>query len=164
MNVNVKTGLGKLLGTSKLSLQRPFSSIGKAISIQNTVKESTKNIFAVFSYENEQYKVSQNDIIMIARMAAEIGEEVSFKKCLMIGGQDFTAVGRPYLENSRITAVVEEHKKSHNVIYYLDRHKRKNVFWKNSQAQVTVVRVIGISYEPQVLGTINKERGTVDNV
>ena len=109
---------------------------------------------AVVLYQNEQYKVSKNDVIMVPRMNAHIGEEITFKKCLLVTGKKFSAIGRPFLENVRVLADVEEHKKSHNVIYYLDRHKRKNISWVNSQNQVTILRIKSIVYHPCIIGMI----------
>ncbi|KNH09370.1 50S ribosomal protein L21 [Perkinsela sp. CCAP 1560/4] len=133
--------------------------VNREIVHPNALVESTKSLFAVVLYGAEQYKMAPNDVIMLPRLSASIGQEVSFKKCLMVGGERFTAIGRPFLDKVRITAIVEEHKKSHNVIYYLDRHKRKNIQWQNAQNQVSIVRIVDVQYHPEIVGSIDKFSG-----
>ena len=99
---------------------------------------------------------------MLPRFGAEIGHEVVFKKVMMCGGTRFTAIGRPFLDHVRVIGVVEEHKKSHNVIYYLDKHLHKNVTWRNMALDATIVRIVTVEYnQPEVVGKLHKYRGYV---
>jgi len=119
-------------------------------------------LFAVIMFGVTQYKVTNNDIIMVDRFPAEIGHEITFKKVMMCGGQRFTAIGRPFLDHVRVTGVAEEHKEAHNVIYYQDKKGQKNVTWKNMRPNVTIVRILNVEYEsPEVIGRLDKYRGHV---
>ena len=119
-------------------------------------------LFAVVEFQGMQYKVTKGDIIMLPRFPAEIGEYICLKKCLAVGGESFTAIGRPFLDDVRITAVVEEHKKSHNVIYFQDKHNRKDVTWRNNTPDVTIIHILKVQYSsPRIVGKISKYTGEV---
>eukprot|EP00760_Papus_ankaliazontas_P029771 PhM_4_TR4456/c0_g1_i1/m.79052/K02888/RP-L21, MRPL21, rplU; large subunit ribosomal protein L21 len=121
-----------------------------------------KPLFAVVAYGLEQYRMARADVVMLPRMKAKIGEEVVFKKVLLCGGETFTAVGRPLLDNVRVHAVVEEQKKAHNVMYYRDIHLRKNVVWRNTEPHITIVRVLDVVYEdPEIVARLHKYDGTL---
>uniref|UniRef100_A0A7S4NL52 Large ribosomal subunit protein bL21m n=1 Tax=Paramoeba aestuarina TaxID=180227 RepID=A0A7S4NL52_9EUKA len=149
--------IGKRLGHTHL-MTLSVADVNETQTLTSLLDLSAE-LFTVVLYRGEQYKMAKDDTLMLPRLNAMIGEEVAFKKCLMVGGKTFTAIGRPFLDNVRVTARIEEHKKSHNVIYYLDRHKRKNIQWKNNQNQVTIIRVEKVEYHPDIVGPLDKETG-----
>jgi len=70
-------------------------------------------------------------------------------KILLIGTPDFTSVGRPYLENTKVLCTVEENSKSEKVIIF--KKKRRKGYQKNQghRQDLTIVRINRIIYSPE---------------
>jgi large subunit ribosomal protein L21 len=83
-------------------------------------------MYAIIRTGGKQYKVEAGDEIMIEKLEAEIGAEVSFE-VLMLGG-DKVVVGTPVVENVKATAEVLEHGKGKKVIIF--KYKPKKNFRK----------------------------------
>lgn len=119
--------------------------------------------FAVVYCGNHQYKVSPGDVIAVQRLRADIGSRITLKKVLMVGGPRFTAIGRPLLENVRVTADVEEQKRMRNVVSLFATHGRRQARWVDAQHAATILRIREVIYEPEVLGEVGKYDGVLRN-
>ena len=66
---------------------------------------------------------------------------------MLVGTQDYTAVGRPYVETAKVVATVEEQIKTQKVIVF--KKKRRKGYQKNQghRQNVTVLRVEAIDHE-----------------
>ncbi|MCE5236420.1 MAG: 50S ribosomal protein L21 [Clostridiaceae bacterium] len=83
-------------------------------------------MYAIIRTGGKQYKVEAGDEIMIEKLEAEIGAEVSFE-VLMLGG-DKVVVGTPIVEGVKATAEVLEHGKGNKVVVF--KYKPKKDFRK----------------------------------
>lgn len=117
--------------------------------------------FAVLYCGNHQYKVSPGDVIAVQRLRAEIGSSIAFKKVLMVGGQRFTAIGRPLLEGVRVTADVEEQKRMRNVVSLFATPGRRHMRWVDAPHAATILRIREIVFEPEVVAEIDKYDGVL---
>ncbi|OTF78035.1 39S ribosomal protein L21, mitochondrial-like protein [Euroglyphus maynei] len=71
----------------------------------NSVIESGKfgQTFAVIHLYDKQHLVHLNDIIAIKQaIAADIGERIKLEKCLLVGNENFTLIGRPILNRDLV--------------------------------------------------------------
>ncbi|CUG04736.1 ribosomal protein L21p, putative [Bodo saltans] len=119
--------------------------------------------FAVIGCGNMQYKVSVGDVIAVQRMRVEIGSRITIKKVHMVGGERFTAIGRPLLENVRVVADVEEQKRMRSVIsYYADPGKRQTRLVEQ-QHPATILRIREIDFNPSVVGELDKYDGVLQD-
>lgn len=119
--------------------------------------------FAVVSCGNMQYKVSVGDVIAVQRLRADIGSQIALKKVHVVGGERFTAVGRPLLEGCRVVADVEEQKRMRSVVsFFAPRGMRRSRLVENQHA-ATVLRIRDIVYEPVVVGELDKYEGTLQD-
>lgn len=117
--------------------------------------------FAVVYCGNHQYKISVGDVIAVQRLRAEIGSRIALKKVLMVGGPRFTAIGRPLLENVRVTAEVEEQKRMRNIISLFATPGRRRMRWVDAPHAATILRIREIQYAPRVLGEVDKYKGVL---
>ncbi|CAJ1020084.1 putative Ribosomal prokaryotic L21 protein [Leishmania shawi] len=117
--------------------------------------------FAVVYCGNHQYKVSPGDVIAVQRLRAPIGSQIALKKVLMVGGPRFTAIGRPLLENVRVTADVEEQKRMRNVVSLFSTPGRRRLRWVDAQHAATILRIREVVYEPAVVGELDKYDGVL---
>lgn len=65
-------------------------------------------VYAIFELGSKQYKVSPGDVIWVERLKnADVGTQIALSRVQLAGSQIETIVGRPYIENASVTAVVE---------------------------------------------------------
>lgn len=110
-------------------------------------------LFAVVHFAGRQWKVTDEDLIMIENhIEAECGEQIRMEKVLLVGAEDFTLVGRPLLgrELVRIQATVIEKTQSWPKVnmkfWKRHRYQRKKII---TQPQ-TVLRINSITLAPQL--------------
>lgn len=66
-------------------------------------------MYAVISTGGKQYKVRAGDTLKVERLMAGEGSTVEFDKVLLVGDDDGVAVGAPFVEGGRVSAMVKSH-------------------------------------------------------
>lgn len=102
-------------------------------------------LFAVVHFASRQWKVTNEDLILIENhIEAECGDRIRMEKVLMVGGEDFTMIGRPVLGRDlvRVEATVIEKTESWPKV-----HMR---FWKRHRFQRKKIVI-----QPQTILRIN---------
>lgn len=65
--------------------------------------------FAVVLLKGLQYKVTKDDRVMVEKLEEfQVGQQISLDEVLLVGTKEYTAVGRPNVENARVLATIEE--------------------------------------------------------
>lgn len=105
---------------------------------------TTGRMFAVVQLCGKQFKVTENDIIIIqGYWPPNIGDHIKLEKVLLIGSTDFTLVGRPLLNRELVSVdatVIEKtlsHTKTHFRFQKRKQYRRIN-FYKE---QHTMLRI-----------------------
>eukprot|EP01061_Rhynchopus_euleeides_P035288 TRINITY_DN59453_c0_g1_i1.p2 TRINITY_DN59453_c0_g1~~TRINITY_DN59453_c0_g1_i1.p2 ORF type:complete len:234 (+),score=88.45 TRINITY_DN59453_c0_g1_i1:52-702(+) len=107
--------------------------------------------FAVIYVNGHQFKVTEGDRVQLAHpLWADIGEQIRLKKVLMVGGERFTAIGRPLVEGASVEATVEEQFKSK--LQYQFRKVIQDVGgrWIDVQHNSTIFKIDKINFEPEM--------------
>jgi large subunit ribosomal protein L21 len=101
-------------------------------------------MFAVMKTGGKQYKVARDDVVVIEKLAADIGETVQFNEVLMLGG-DEPAVGDPLIGGAAVQAEVLEQKRGPKTLN-LKRRRRKHGSrrLKGHRQYLTTVRITQI--------------------
>ncbi len=81
-------------------------------------------MYAIIETCGKQFRVQEGNKIVIDRLAAEIGNEVTFDHVVMLGG-DNAKFGAPYIDGAKVTAKVIEHGRGEKVIVF-KKHRRKS--------------------------------------
>lgn len=117
--------------------------------------------FAIVGCGNMQYKVSVGDVIAVQRLRVDIGSRITLKKVHMVGGERFTAIGRPLLSGVRVVADVEEQKRMRPIIslFAPPSHRRSRLV--EAAHAATILRIREIDFSPIVEGEIDKYEGTL---
>ncbi|XP_076879217.1 large ribosomal subunit protein bL21m [Brachyhypopomus gauderio] len=111
-------------------------------------------LFAVVHFASRQWKVTSEDLIQIeSHIDADCGDRIVLEKVLLVGGEDFTLIGRPLLSRDlvRVVATVIEKTDSWPMV-----HMR---FWKRHRFQKkriivqpqTVLRINNIEVSPRLI-------------
>ncbi|ODS55711.1 MAG: 50S ribosomal protein L21 [Acidobacteria bacterium SCN 69-37] len=103
-------------------------------------------MFAIVQAGGRQEKVAPGAVVVVDRLDAEPGAEVTFDKVLLVGtdGGEFVA-GAPYVAGASVTAVVEAQAKAKKIRVF--KMKRRKHFRKTRghRTQQTHVRVTSIN-------------------
>jgi large subunit ribosomal protein L21 len=101
-------------------------------------------MFAVIRTGGKQYKVAQNDVIFVEKLAGEAGASIELDDVLMIGDEAGVTTGTPELGGAHVTATVLEQKRDDKVIIF-KKKRRHNYRRKNGHRQhLTVLRITDI--------------------
>ncbi|MGQ9454299.1 MAG: 50S ribosomal protein L21 [Armatimonadota bacterium] len=72
-------------------------------------------MYAIVQAGGRQYKVTQNDVISLNRLAVPEGEEVVLDRVLLIADKDGTKVGTPYVPGAKVVGQVLRHYKGRKI-------------------------------------------------
>jgi len=121
-----------------------------------TVNEAiikNNRLFAVVHLCGKQFKVTDNDLVLIdGYWPPNVGDRIKLQKVLLVGGKDFTLIGRPVLdpETVNVTATVVEKDLSHTRTHF-ERIKRKQYMRINFvRKEITTLRINSVSITQNV--------------
>ncbi len=101
-------------------------------------------MFAVIKTGGKQYRVAQNDVIRVEKLAAEAGDIVELGNVLMVSGAGGLSVGSPYVAGATVAAEVLEQGRGKKIIIF-KKQRRQNYRRRNGHRQhETVLRVTEI--------------------
>lgn len=96
-------------------------------------------MYAVIRTGGKQYRVSQDDVLRVEKLNAEVGATVKLE-VLAIGEGEDLKVGNPTIEDANVTATVVRHARARKVTVY--KFRPKNYSRKKGHRQAfTEVRI-----------------------
>ena len=101
-------------------------------------------MFAVIRTGGKQYKVAQNDVLVIEKVAGDVGSTLTIGEVLMLGGDTLTH-GAPLISGASVACEILAQGKGEKVIAF-KKKRRKNTHRKRGHRQpFTKVKVTSIS-------------------
>src|ERR1700694_3987917 len=83
-------------------------------------------MFAIVATSGKQFKVSEGDRILVARVAAEVCQPLRLAWVLMVGGEEKPMVGTPFVSGAAVEATVVAHRSGDKIIVFkFEARKRK---------------------------------------
>lgn len=96
-------------------------------------------MYAVIRTGGKQYRVSQDDILRVEKLDAEIGSAVKFE-VLAVGEGESLRIGQPTVADANVTGTVVRHARARKVTVY--KFRPKNYSRKRGHRQAfTEVRI-----------------------
>jgi large subunit ribosomal protein L21 len=90
-------------------------------------------MFAVIRTGGKQYKVAKDDVLVIEKLAGDVGKTLTLSDVLMVGG-DKPKTGTPVVKGASVTAEILEQGKGEKVIAF-KKKRRKNTHRKRGHRQ-----------------------------
>jgi len=81
-------------------------------------------MYAVIETGGKQYRVQEGEVISVEKLDAEAGQAVSIKEVLVVGKENETLVGKPYVAGATVEAEVVENGKADKVVIYKYKAKK----------------------------------------
>ena len=102
-------------------------------------------MFAVVKTGGKQYRVVENDVLLVEKLVGEAGDSIEFAEILMLGGDEVT-VGAPFVKGASVKAEVLEQLLGPKVISFKKRRrKHSSQRTRGHRQQLTRVRITGIA-------------------
>lgn len=83
-------------------------------------------MYAIVEIAGKQYKVQENDKLVVPRLDAEVDDTVVFDRVLLVADGDDVQLGTPAVDGAHVSAKVLEHVKGDKVLVF--RKKRRKRF------------------------------------
>lgn len=99
---------------------------------------------AVIETGGKQYLVSPDDKLVIEKLEAKTGENVTFDKVLLVSDDTKTSVGKPYLSGAKVVGKVLDQKRGEKIVVFKYRAKSRYRRKQGHRQDQTVVQIESI--------------------
>lgn len=100
-------------------------------------------MFAVIKAGGKQYRVTQDQVLQVAKLEGKPGDVVQFGEVLMLGG-DAPQLGSPMVSGASVAAEVVEHGRRPKVIAFKKRRRKNSRRKRGHRQDFTTVRITEI--------------------
>ena len=81
-------------------------------------------MYAVIETGGKQIRVSEGKVIYVEKLDVNAGDNFTFDKVLMVGGEELI-IGNPYVDSVSVDATVEKHGRQKKIIVFKFKAKKK---------------------------------------
>lgn len=93
-------------------------------------------MYAIVNIQGQQFKAMENKPLVVHRLEANEGDQVSFDEVLLLDNNGQVKVGSPVISGAKVTAKVLGHLRGDKVIVF------KNEEEKHIRNQMAIVRIL----------------------
>jgi len=100
--------------------------------------------YAIIETGGKQYRVAVGDSIIVEKLVGDAGDEVTFDKVLMVGGEGAAKVGAPYVDGASVTASLDGQGKGDKIVVFKYKPKkryRRRIGHRQHQTELTITAI-----------------------
>lgn len=97
-------------------------------------------MYAIIETGGKQYKVQEGDVLIIEKLDAGEGENVTFDRVLAVSKGDALVAGTPVVSGAAVSAKVQGHGKGRKIIVY--KYKAKKNYRRKQGHRQPYTRVV----------------------
>ena len=97
-------------------------------------------MYAVIKTGGKQYRVAQDDVITVERLAGDAGADVTFDEVLMVGDK----AGSPTVEGASVTGKIVEQTRGDKIIVFKKKRRKDYKRTAGHRQDLTVVQITDI--------------------
>ncbi|XP_071483631.1 large ribosomal subunit protein bL21m-like [Diadema antillarum] len=134
------------------SLHPPNSS-DVVDAVSGEIAQGHTRLFAVVHLSGLQHKVTVGDLILVQNhLPPDVGERIRLEKVLLVGGDNFTLIGKPLLslDAVRVEATIIEKTISEKKVVFKFRRRKRAAKYKEKYTDLTVLRINSIEVSPKL--------------
>lgn len=98
-------------------------------------------MFAVVDIAGKQFKVAQNDKLIVPTLNQKVGAKVRFEKVMMVGDDKDVMVGNPLVTGAHVEATVLNHVKGPKVMVFKKKKRKGYRVKRGHRQQYTEVQI-----------------------
>ena len=117
-----------------------------------------QRISAVIVSGGKQYRVAPGDTILVDRLAAEPGSEVTLDRVLLLDDGDDVRIGTPLVDGYSLTARVIGHKRGPKIEVLRYKSKKNVRVHKGARADLTALEILDPSGKGKSKSTAKAEK------
>jgi large subunit ribosomal protein L21 len=102
-------------------------------------------MFAIVEAGGRQEKVTPGSVVIVDRLAADPGAEVTFNRVLLVDNDGDVRTGTPYLAGATVTGVVEAQTKAKKIRVFKMKRRKQYRKTQGHRTQQTRVKVTAIN-------------------
>ncbi len=102
-------------------------------------------MYAVIKTGGKQYRVAQDEVIKVEKLAGDDGSTIEFSDVLMVGEGESVKVGTPFVAGAKVTAELVQQTRGPKVIAFKKRRRKYSRRKKGHRQDLTMVRITGIT-------------------
>ena len=91
-------------------------------------------MYAIVNISGKQYKVTEGELLKVAKLSSEVGDKVKFEDVLLTDDGKNVKIGKPNVKGAAVTAEVMEHGRLRKILVY-KKKRRKGYQRKNGHRQ-----------------------------
>jgi len=114
-------------------------------------------MYAVVKTGGKQYRVAKDDVILVEKLAADVGDEIQLDDVMMVDDGKDPKIGAPLIDGAAVKAKVVDQTRGKKIIVF-KKKRRHNYRRKNGHRQdLTVLRITNILASGAVRGAAPKK-------
>ena len=98
-------------------------------------------MYAVMETGGKQYRVQAGDVFRVERLEGEAGGEVVFYKVSVVGGDDSTKFGAPWVEGAAVRAEIVSQGRAEKVLVFKFKSKKNVRRMRGHRQYYTEIRI-----------------------
>lgn len=102
-------------------------------------------MYAIVEIAGKQYKVQENDKLVVPRLSADVDESVTFDRVLLVSDGENVQLGMPIVNEASVTATVVEHFKGDKVLVFRKKRRKRFKVKRGHRQPYTRIEVSGLS-------------------
>jgi large subunit ribosomal protein L21 len=101
-------------------------------------------MYAVIVSGGKQHRVSEGQVFKVQKLNFEEGASIEFDQVLMIGAEDATQVGQPYVAGARVKADVIKHGRGDKIRIIKFRRRKHHMKRMGHRQDYTEIKITHI--------------------
>lgn len=101
-------------------------------------------MFAILKTGGKQYRVAENDVIVIERLSGEAGDSVAFEDVLMVGDDKKVETGTPLVSGATVAGEILEQARGDKILIFKKKRRKNYRRTRGHRQDLSVVRITEI--------------------
>ena len=101
-------------------------------------------MYAIIESCGRQYKVTEGDVVFFEKLDAEVDQNVTFDKVVMVSEEGKVQVGNPYVKGVEVVGKVVSHGKAKKIIVFKMKAKKNERKKQGHRQPYTKVEITAI--------------------
>ena len=101
--------------------------------------------YAIVETGGKQYRVSVGDRISVEKLLVDAGNEITFERVLLLGGDGTTEIGTPTVGGAVVQATVDDHFRGEKLVIFKYKAKKRYRRRTGHRQSLTHITITGIT-------------------